>query len=128
MISKEWDAELHAYLGGILRGLEGVALCINGTEDHVHGLVSLKPKHSISDVVREVKQNSTKWVKSKFGIYIFGWQEGFGVFSVSASQKEAVRGYIENQKEHHRIKTFQEEYRELLIKHGVSFEEKYLWD
>jgi putative transposase len=95
--------------------------------DHVHVLASLKPTHRIADVLRELKSNSSGWVHRVMGIATFEWQDGYGAYSVGSSALEGLRRYIAQQKEHHRKKTFQEEYLELLQENGVEFDEKYLW-
>jgi len=126
-IDSEWRARLHEYLGGIVKNLEGIALAIGGTADHVHLLISLGATHRLADVVREIKSSSSKWVHEVIRMPIFSWQEGYGAFSVSASNREKVCKYVLDQEEHHRTKTFQEEYREFLEKAGIHYEEKYLW-
>jgi len=127
LIDSSWKLRLHEYIGGIVKRLEGVPLTIGGTNDHVHILLGLGATHSLADVVREVKTASSKWVLETIGMRIFSWQEGYGAFTVSASNHDAVCKYILNQEEHHRTKSFQEEYLELLKRTGVRYEEKYLW-
>ncbi len=126
-IRDNWEGRLHAYLGGILRNLDGTADTIGGDSDHVHLLVRLKPKHRIADVLKELKANSSGWVHRVIGIGLFEWQVGYGAYSVSSSDLNGLRRYIERQKEHHRVKTFEEEYREFLRENGIEFDEKYLW-
>ena len=102
---------------------------MGGVADHAHILCSLSRTYSIAKILGEIKASSSKWVKTKGGILRkFIWQSGYGIFSVSQSQVEAVRQYIARQEEHHRKKTFQEEYRELLEKHQIEFDERYIWD
>ncbi len=125
MIRSEWRPRLHSYLGGIVRNQEGVAEAIGGIEDHVHLLVSLKPVHRIADVMRDLKKDSSTWAAENFEPR-FAWQEGYAVFSVSASNTRVVRDYIARQEEHHRKVTFAGELNALLEKHGVSYEAKYL--
>jgi len=96
-----------------------VPVIIGGVIDHVHLLVSLKPTHQISEVLRDIKRKSSEWVHKEIGDRGFVWQDGYGVFSVSLSQIPTVRRYIENQEDHHRTRTFREEY--------VEFDERYLW-
>jgi putative transposase len=115
-IDVKWRDRLHAYLGGIVRSLDGVALAIGGVADHVHLLVGLNATHSVAQIVREVKVASTKWVHSEIQLPIFSWQEGYGAFTVGPNSCDAVVKYILNQEEHHRTKTFQEEYLEFLQK------------
>jgi REP element-mobilizing transposase RayT len=126
LLKRESLQRLHEYLGGTVRGLGGVPLGVGGVEDHVHLLISLKPTHCISDFLRELKKASSKWVSETMKAERFHWQDGYSVFSVSASGKEDVVRYIANQEEHHRKKTFREELLFLLKRSGVVFDEKYL--
>ena len=126
ILQKESLGRLHEYLGGTVHGLGGTPLGIGGTEDHVHLFVSLKPTHCLSDFLREVKKASSKWVSEKMEEKGFHWQDGYSVFSVSASAKEAVRKYIATQEEHHRKRSFKEELMDFLGKSGVEFEERFL--
>jgi len=125
LIAKDWRNELHSYLGGIVKGLEGHPQGIGGVADHVHLLVSLKPTICLSDFMRELKKSSSIWV-SEAHCPNFRWQEGYAAFSVSASAREGVRAYIANQEEHHRVKSFQEELVEFLEKSGVEYDPRYL--
>lgn len=118
---------VHEYLGGCLNGMKVVPEKIGGVADHVHVLAGFRATHCVADVVKELKTASTKWVRSEIGSRKFEWQVGYAAFSVSASNVEAVRRYIENQEEHHRSRSFQEEYVEFLEKHGVEFDPKFLW-
>lgn len=127
LIAKEWRERLHAYLGGIVKGLEGVPLAIGGIEDHVHLLVGLKSLHRLDYFLRDVKADSSAWVHQEIGNRTFGWQKGYGAFSVSPSNIEGVRRYVLSQEEHHRRKTFQEEYLELLKASGLEYDERYVW-
>jgi REP element-mobilizing transposase RayT len=120
-----WRADLHAYLGGIIRTANGIAESVGGVSDHVHLLIGLRATHRLADVLRELKAVSSGWVHDEIGIHRFAWQEGYGAFTVSASQRKAVRQYIEQQPEHHRTRTFREEYLELLRRSGVEFDERY---
>jgi hypothetical protein len=97
-----------------------------GVSDHVHLLIGLRATHRLADVLRELKAVSSGWVHDEIGIHRFAWQEGYGTFTVSASQRQAVRQYIEQQPEHHRTRTFREEYLELLRRSGVEFDERYV--
>lgn len=126
-ISDEWRERLHAFLGGALRTAGCVPECVGGTSDHVHLLIGIRATHCLADVMRDIKQSSSKWVHETLGLRAFGWQDGYGAFTVGASQLEAVKAYIKNQPEHHRKRTFQEEYVEFLKRYGVDYEEKYLW-
>ena len=124
-IRPDWQARLHEYLGGTVRGLGGVPLQVGGVQDHVHALVGLKPVHCLADFVRELKKASSVWAASQHEPQ-FAWQEGYSVFAVSASKVKAVRRYIAGQEEHHRRRSFAEELAELLQKHGVQYDPKYL--
>ena len=126
LINSAWRERLHAYLGGVVRTLDGVPEAIGGVADHVHLLVGLRATHTLADVLREIKSVSSKWVHEETGVRSFAWQEGYGAFTVSASQLEKVRAYIQQQEEHHRTRTFREEYIELLQRSGVEFDERYL--
>jgi putative transposase len=118
-----------AYLGGIARENKVVPLLIGGMDDHVHMLLGIPPTLCLSEAVKQVKGGSSGWIKQNFpGCRGFSWQDGYGAFTVSKSQDEAVNEYIRNQQEHHRVKSFQEEYRELLRRHEIKFDERYLWD
>jgi putative transposase len=120
-------AELFAYMGGLVKELKGLPIIINGTEDHVHLLILLPPNVSVSDAMRFVKANSSRWIKERFG-KPFAWQKGFGSFSVSRSNVDAVTKYIRDQEQHHRKFEFKSEFVSLLDKNGIDYDEKYLWD
>jgi REP element-mobilizing transposase RayT len=122
-----YEDRLHSYLGGIIRGLDGVAEEIGTTADHAHILVSLKASHCLADVLREIKASSSGWIRRTIRNRRFQWQEGYGAFTVSRSDVEATKRYIRGQKEHHCKRTFREEYMHLLRQNGVEFDEKYLW-
>ena len=127
-ISAELELRLWPYVGGIARENRIKALAIGGTPDHLHLLLSLPATMSFAKAVQLIKGGSSKWVHDTFPEYRkFAWQEGYGAFSVSASQVEKIIAYIRNQKEHHRKKSFQEEFRELLDKHGVEYDARYLF-
>ena len=126
IIAEPWREELHTYIGGITRDLGAVARSIGGTGDHVHILAGLKATHTLADVVRQMKRGSSAWIH-QHGVNKFAWQEGYGAFTVSPSQLPKVQRYIANQITHHRTKTFEEEYLDLLRLSGVEFDEKYLW-
>ena len=127
IIDTNWRDRLHAYLGGAVRKIGGVAESVGGTSDHVHLLIGLRATHRLADVLEDIKSASSLWVHQEIGTKEFWWQEGYGAFTVSSSQLEKVRTYIEHQEEHHRRKTFQEEYLEFLKSTRVQFNEKYLW-
>lgn len=121
--------ELHRYMATVLKGLESTAIVINAVDDHVHILCRLSKNRAICDVVQEIKTSTSKWLKTKGGgLSKFQWQSGYGAFSVSPSQAESVRRYIENQEVHHRSVSFQDEFREFLVNCDVDFDERYVWD
>ena len=126
-IDKSWQERLAQYIGGIVRDIEGIAIEIGGDSDHSPILARLKAKYGISDSLRMIKSGSSKWVHESMGLRSFQWQVGYGAFTVRSSDVEVIRKYIRNQREHHRKKTFQEEYIELLNENGIEFDEKYLW-
>jgi REP element-mobilizing transposase RayT len=126
-IGPPWRERLHAFLGGCVNKTNAVPVCIGGVADHVHLLVGFRATHRLADVVREIKSASSEWVHQEIKVPAFAWQEGYGAFSVSASQLQLVKDYISNQEEHHRKKSFKEEYFEFLLKSGIQFDEKYLW-
>ena len=128
-IDPELGSRLFPYMGGIIRKLEGWPILINGIPDHVHILASLPPKLAVSDVLRTVKANSSLWIHEQFSsLEKFGWQTGFGAFSVSHRDLDIVRTYIANQEEHHRHITFQEEFLKLLKEYEIEYDERYIWD
>jgi REP element-mobilizing transposase RayT len=121
--------ELHRYLGGILTNLDCQPLIIGGVEDHVHLLFAHSRTATVADVVKELKRGSTVWLKTKSpGLSEFAWQNGYGVFSIGQSQAEDVRAYIAGQEEHHRKISFQEEFRRLLQRYEIAFDERDVWD
>jgi len=126
-IDLAWRENLHAYLGGCIKTLEAVPEEIGGVEDHVHLLVGLRATHCLADVMREIKKVSSRWVHEEMNVPRFAWQEGYGAFTVSASNIAAVRRYIATQAEHHRKRAFEDEYLDLLKKHQISFDERFLW-
>lgn len=129
LIQPECKDELYKYIAGIIRNHEQKLLVINGVADHIHLLLGLKPNIALSDLVREIKANSSKfinekgWIKGKFN-----WQEGFGAFSYGHSQLDSIISYIQNQEKHHQEKSFKDEYLSLLRKFDVAFQDKYIFD
>jgi putative transposase len=122
-------SEVHAYLGGCANTLGCIPIQIGGVSDHVHLLTTLSRTISLADFVKEVKRVSTTWIQERGGLFRqFHWQAGYGCFSVSESQMQAVVRYIENQDDHHRKMSFQDEYRQMLKRHEVSWDERYVWD
>ena len=129
LIAKEWQSDLNKYIAGIIKNKGQKSIIVNGVSDHIHVFVGLKPSMKISDLVRDVKNNSTNYIhKNNLVNGKFEWQEGYGVFSYSQSQIERVYKYILNQEEHHRKTTFKEEYVDLLKKFEVKYDDKYLFD
>jgi REP element-mobilizing transposase RayT len=113
----------------ILQTAQSPALIIGGTSDHVHLLFSLSRTKALADVLADVKADSSKWIKGKGSQYAkFYWQTGYGAFSIGQSNVEALRKYIVSQREHHRKRTFQDEFRDLLAKYHVAYDERYVWD
>jgi len=128
-IAKNYRDDLYAYQAGIFKEWASPALVIGGVEDHVHALFSLSKNHALKKIVEEVKTGSSKWMKNEGPrVADFYWQGGYAAFSVSQSNVEAVKRYIKNQEEHHRKMTFQDELRELFQRHGIEFDERYVWD
>jgi REP element-mobilizing transposase RayT len=120
---------MHAYLATVCRDLGAEFVRIGGVADHVHIVTTLPRTVSQAQLVEQIKKASSKWIKAVDARYRgFFWQRGYGAFSVSPSQLDTVVQYVEGQQEHHRTRTFQEEYRELLRRHGVDFNERYVWD
>jgi REP element-mobilizing transposase RayT len=120
---------LYAYMNGIIRNLDGVVEEIGGVDDHVHILFFSPPKHALSDVIRDLKANSSAWIHETWPERAaFAWQRGYGIFTVSESNVEVVRAYIRNQEEHHRQMTFEDEYLALLRKHSIEYDLRYVFD
>lgn len=129
MLDAELKSRLFPYMGGIVRELGGVALSINGPTDHVHILASLPATIALADFVGKVKANASGWVRKTFPNHLeFKWQTGYGAFSVSVSQRTKVLAYIANQEEHHRRVSFKEEFIGFLEKHGIAYNERYVFD
>ena len=123
---EEIQERFYKYIGGTLRAKKGQLIEIGGVQDHVHILAGLSPTFAVSDVIRDVKASSSKWMREECDIESFQWQKGFGAFTASYDRVDAIRNYIRNQKEHHKTKTFQEEYIEFLERHGIEFQLEYL--
>lgn len=123
------QTELHRYLAGLLNNIECCPLQIGGVEDHVHLFFGLSRTRTVASVVETLKTSSSKWIKTKGTAFAnFRWQAGYGAFSVSQSDADAVVAYVRDQARHHRKMTFQDEYRRLLQRYQVAFDERYLWD
>jgi putative transposase len=129
LLTDEVQRELHPYLVGVLSAIECPSIQVGGVADHVHVLCGLSRTRSIAELVEEVKTESSKWIK-KFGRSRakFHWQAGYGAFSVSQSEADRVVRYIQNQAKHHRQRSFQDEFRTLLDRHRIPFDERYVWD
>ena len=128
-IDHQIKQELFAYLGGICKNLESYAIEIGGVEDHIHILCNLSRKIALMKLIEELKSHSSKWIKTKGDKYsTFYWQNGYGGFSVNPTEVENVKRYIKNQENHHKNKPFKDEYRSLLKKYDMEFDETYVWD
>ncbi len=120
---------MHAYLATVCRDLGAELVRVGGVADHVHIVTTLPRTLSQAQMIERIKKVSSKWIKTLDARYrSFFWQRGYGAFSVSPSQLDAVLQYVDTQQEHHRTRSFQEEYRELLRRHGIDFDERYVWD
>ena len=128
LIETKWEEDLYKYVTGIVQHKQQKMLAINGMPDHLHFFIGMRPTCCSSDLVREVKKSSNDYIKASRFCKGFNWQEGYGAFSYSHSQLNNVIGYIMNQKEHHKKKSFKEEYVELLEKFEIKFEEQYLFE
>jgi REP element-mobilizing transposase RayT len=127
LITDAYELRLHDYIGGTIRGLGGISLGINGTEDHVHVLAKLRPDKALSDVLRELKANASGWMHDVFPeLKDFSWQRGYGAFTVSASNVAKMQEYIARQKEHHQKQSFRDEFIEFLKANGIEYDEKYI--
>ena len=129
LLQKPWRDEVFKYISGIIKGKNQKPIIINGVANHIHVFAGIKPTMTISDLVRDIKNNSTNFINDqKYLRNKFSWQEGYGAFSYSHSQIEDVYNYILNQENHHRKHTFREEYLEFLKKFEIGYDEKYLFD
>ena len=129
VITPFFEKRLYEYLGGLLKAKGHYPLAINGYFDHVHLFFELNPTQSISDLVRDLKTNSSRWINdNRFLPGVFRWQEGYGGFSYARSQRDKVIGYIERQKEHHRKVSFREEYVKLLERFGIDYRREFLFE
>jgi putative transposase len=129
VIAADLENRLFEYLGGIVRGLNGRLLEINGTANHVHLLIRESKSVADQDFMGQLKGDSSRWMNQCFSDRPrFSWQDGYGWFSVSPADVETAAGYIRNQKEHHKTLTFEDEFRQFLRKYGVAYDERYVWD
>ena len=129
LIDEKIEDDLYEYLGGVCKGLDCNSIQVGGYKNHIHILCLLSKKITQIKLLEEIKKRSSKWIKTKGAKYVnFYWQDGYGIFSVNPSEVEVVIEYIKNQKEHHRKKTFQEEFRGFLEKYKVEYDERYVWD
>ena len=126
LIKDGWTSELYAYLAGTCRNRNHFVHAIGGTADHVHLLVGIHPSESVATLVKELKVQSTKWINEKYLHGAFSWQSGYGAFSYSRSLVPAVKKYIENQREHHRHVTFEEELMDIFRKAGIDFKPEFI--
>ena len=127
LILPEIREDLHRYIGGILKGEGGVPLEIGGMSDHIHMAIKLRPIHALSDIMKKVKGNSSKWLNEQNRLTSrFSWQDGYGAFSVSESQISTVIRYVREQAKHHRRQTFKDEFIRILEHHRVEYDEQYL--
>lgn len=129
LIKPDWEEQLYKYMTGIVQNKGHKMLAIGGMPDHIHFLIGLKPISNLSDLIREIKKSTNVFInENHFTSFNFSWQEGFGAFSYSHSQIDDVCKYILNQKDHHRKRTFREEYIDFLNKYKIEFNEHYLFD
>lgn len=129
LISESWEEELFKYITGITTNKGQKMIVINGMPDHIHFLIGMKPTCCLSDLVREIKKSTNEWINGKrFSKFKFQWQDGYGAFSYSHSSLDHVIAYINNQKEHHRKRSFKEEYMEFLTKYQIEFKKEYLFE
>lgn len=128
LISKNWKDELYKYITGIVSNKGQKLMYINGMPDHIHILIGTKPDCNLSDLIRDIKSNSTKWIKEKnLTNSKFSWQTGFGAFTVSHSQLNRITDYIINQERHHKKKSFRDEYVEFLIANNIDYKKEYIF-
>ena len=129
LISTRWKEDLYKYITGIITNEKQKLMIINGMPDHLHLLIGLKPDCNLSDLIRTIKANSSKWInENRFVVGKFQWQKGFGAFSIGTSSVDTVINYIKTQEEHHRKKTFKEEYIEFLEAYQIDYNINYLFD
>ena len=128
LITPEYESKIHQYIGGMIDKRGGLAFAINGMEDHLHVLAKLRQDKSLSDVIRDLKAGATGWMHDVFpALEDFAWQKGYGAFTVSQSQVNEVRKYIANQKMRHQDRSFEQEFRKILVVNEIEFDERYLF-
>jgi len=128
LIKESWREELHKYITGVIQNNKHKLIAINSMLDHIHIFIGMKPFQSISDLLQEIKQSSSKWInKNSFVLGRFNWQAGYGAFSYSHSQIDSVVKYIQNQRDHHKKKTFRQEYVEFLKQFDVPYDERFIF-
>lgn len=128
VIASTWKYDLYQYMTGIVHNHTHKLIAINGMPDHVHLLIGMRPTQSLSDLMQQLKQDSSKWINdNRMTGSRFAWQEGYGAFSYGKSQLPAVITYIENQEKHHQKQTFLNEYKRFLDVFGIDYEEQYLF-
>ncbi len=128
LIRPEWEKRLYQYMTGIIQNNGHKLLTLNGIPDHVHALIGFRPSQSLSDLMQDIKGDSSRWINTnRLTTGKFSWQEGYGAFSYSKSQIPVVTRYILNQKEHHRKKSFMEEYVKILDDFGIDYDERYIF-
>lgn len=128
LIDKDIQQDLYSYICGILKNENGYVIAVGGMSDHIHILCTVPPKVSLSDTIKKIKVASTKWIQGKGNLHQkFSWQPGYGLFTVSHSQLNAVADYIKDQEKHHNKLTYKDEFRLLLRKHNIEFDEKFIW-
>ena len=127
LISKALQDDLYSYMGGIIRAEGGVLLEIGGVSDHIHLVAKLKPDTAVATILRVAKAKSSKWANERGPAGSFRWQTGYGAFTVSESQLPDVRADVQHQEAHHRTMSFQDELLKLLERHGIQYDERYLW-
>ena len=127
LITPDYETQLYDYIGGIVRSVGGISLALNGTEDHIHLLMKLRPDRALSDVLRDLKANATGWMHDVFpSLKNFSWQRGYGAFTVSQSNVEGVRNYIARQKQHHRKTSFREEFIQFMEVNGIEYNKRFI--
>ncbi|MBK9216770.1 MAG: IS200/IS605 family transposase [Chloracidobacterium sp.] len=125
-ILPEFEERLYDYIGGTIRGIGGICLEIGGMADHIHMVVVLRPTLNVSKFLEKLKPSVTNWARTVIHPK-FEWQDGYGAFSIGESQIPGVRKYLQNQKEHHKKQTFEDEFKTMLAQAGIEFDARYLW-